>query len=198
MASTELDLASLPLSSPITPEPAQDTSKVPDIEMTPPLTEPEDKSDISPILSISPPSKIMDAFGHPWTQKQSNFNAWDSMGRRPSNLNATFIPVSQISPGPVWPTQNQLGVAYGYAIRRPDGTYTQLIPADELHRIDVRKIPATQGPEGLIILPVPVLPRPEERLREQNNRHMVPASVSSRHSVALVMLTLSRLSMDFH
>jgi hypothetical protein len=61
------------------------------------------------------------------------------------------VPLSAIAPGPVYPTETQLGLAYGYGIRRDDGSYTRLIRADELEELDT--IPKFQGPEGLIILP---------------------------------------------
>ena len=72
------------------------------------------------------------------------------------------VPVSSVLPGPVWPAKNQLVVAYAYAIRRQDGTYTRLIRADELDDLNF-KVPATEGPEGLIILPAPELVCPERR-----------------------------------
>jgi hypothetical protein len=74
------------------------------------------------------------------------------------------VPVSSVAPGPVWPSENQLNVAYAYGIRRDDGTYTRLIRADELNQHDFRKVPISQGPEGLITLPSPRLMRPERRV----------------------------------
>jgi hypothetical protein len=72
------------------------------------------------------------------------------------------VPVSSIAPGSVYPRDDQLTVAYGYAIRREDGTLTRLIRADELTHCNIG-IPSSQGPEGLIILPAPKLACPERR-----------------------------------
>lgn len=69
--------------------------------------------------------------------------------------------VGSTSVGSLWPTQSQLESSYAYAIRRVDGQFTQLIRADELRTLDLSKIPATQGPEGLLALPPLLLPRPE-------------------------------------
>jgi hypothetical protein len=74
------------------------------------------------------------------------------------------VPLSSVKPGPVWPTENQLMVAYTYGIRRDDGTYTRLIPADELNELSSGRIPVNQGPEGMIVLPPTLLPRPEKRM----------------------------------
>jgi hypothetical protein len=73
------------------------------------------------------------------------------------------VPLSRVVPGPVWPSANQLKVAHTYGIRRADGTYTQLIRADELDSYDFERVPISQGPEGMIILPPPEQPRPEQR-----------------------------------
>jgi hypothetical protein len=64
-----------------------------------------------------------------------------------------IAPIGTVVPGPVWPSPEQLKVAYGYGIRRDDGSYTRLYRADELGGLDVTKIAITQGPEGLITLP---------------------------------------------
>lgn len=74
-----------------------------------------------------------------------------------------LVPLSRVLPGPVWPSDNQLKLAYTYGIRREDGSYTRLIRADELITYDFKRIPVSQGPEGMIILPAPQLPRPEQR-----------------------------------
>lgn len=84
------------------------------------------------------------------------------------------VPLSSVKPGPVWPTENQLKVAYTYGIRRDDGSYTRLIPADELNEIGSERIQISQGPEGLIILPPPQQVRPEKRMGPEE---MVPSSV---------------------
>lgn len=73
------------------------------------------------------------------------------------------VPLSRVLPGPAWPAVNQLQVAYAYGIRREDGTYTRLIRADESNSHDFERVPVSQGPEGMIILPAPHQPRPEQR-----------------------------------
>ncbi len=76
------------------------------------------------------------------------------------------VHVSTISPGPVYPHQNQLAVAYGYAVRREDGTYTRLVRADEI--VGLTRVPPTQEScEGLIVLPPPELPHPDRRTGSQ-------------------------------
>jgi hypothetical protein len=75
---------------------------------------------------------------------------------------------SSVIPGPVWPSTAQLKAGYAYAIRRDDGTFTQLIRADELGSIDISKVPSSQGPEGLIVLPPLKLGRPEQRDGEEH------------------------------
>lgn len=73
------------------------------------------------------------------------------------------VPLSRVAPDPVWPSANQLKVAYTYGIRREDGTYTRLIRADELDSYDFERVPVSQGPEGMIILPPLQQTRPEQR-----------------------------------
>ncbi len=70
------------------------------------------------------------------------------------------IPLSSVYPGAAWPTEDQLDVAYAYGVRREDGSITRLLRADELPN---RNIPQQQGPEGLIILPVPRQNSPSHR-----------------------------------
>lgn len=74
------------------------------------------------------------------------------------------IHVTSVSPGPVFPSKDQLTVAYGYAIRREDGTYTRLLRADELRGLNIGVPPTQEGAEGLIVLPSPDLPVPEKRV----------------------------------
>jgi hypothetical protein len=85
------------------------------------------------------------------------------------------VPLSRVSPGPVWPSANQLKVAYTYGIQREDGSYTQLIRADELDRYDFERVRVSQGPEGMIVLPPPEQPRPERR---EGPELMVPNDVN--------------------
>ena len=84
------------------------------------------------------------------------------------------LPLSKVIPGPVWPTEDQLKVAYTYGIRRDDGTYTMLIRADQLSEYDFQRVPTTQGPQGMIVLPPPYQLRPEQR---EGQDEMVPTEV---------------------
>ena len=87
------------------------------------------------------------------------------------------VPLSRVMPGPVWPTTNQLKVAYMYGIQREDGTYTRLIRADELDSYDFERVSVSQGPEGMIVLPPLQQPRPEQR---EGPEIMVSNEVSTR------------------
>ena len=89
----------------------------------------------------------------------------DPFGRVISNFGGDHsIHITAVSPGPVYPTKDQLNVAYGYAIRREDGTYTRLFRADELRGLNVSVSPTQESAEGLIVLPAPDLPVPEMRI----------------------------------
>ncbi|KAH8821073.1 hypothetical protein F5884DRAFT_766477 [Xylogone sp. PMI_703] len=60
-------------------------------------------------------------------------------------------PIEEVYPGTMFPSHDQLSFARGYALRRGDGSYTRLIPADSIQKwID---IPKYEKPEGLIIIP---------------------------------------------
>jgi hypothetical protein len=87
------------------------------------------------------------------------------------------VPVSSVKPGPVWPMEAQTKVAYCYGIRRANGLYTILIPADELREIDIAQVSIYQNSQGMIILPPPGLARPEKRL---GNEEMVPSTLVAR------------------
>lgn len=82
-----------------------------------------------------------------------NGNGW----RRPSVCDPAytgpegFTPLTMVRPGPVYPLPEQISSAFAYGIRRADGSYTRLLPADELPALN--GIPRHQGPEGLIIVP---------------------------------------------
>ncbi|TGO28491.1 hypothetical protein BPAE_0027g00580 [Botrytis paeoniae] len=83
----------------------------------------------------------------------SNGNGW----RRPSVCDPAYIgpegftPLTMVRPGPVYPLPEQISSAFAYGICRADGSYTRLLPADELPALN--GIPRHQGPEGLIIVP---------------------------------------------
>lgn len=86
------------------------------------------------------------------------------------------VPLRNVRPGDVWPSNNQLDVAFGYGIRRPDGSITRLIPADERASGHVNpNIQPYQSAEGLIILPPPRQNSPQRRYGPEI---MVPYYVS--------------------
>lgn len=91
----------------------------------------------------------------------------------PVMMGEDSIPLSSVYPGAAWPTEDQLDVAYAYGVRREDGSVTRLLRADE-HRNP--NIPQHQGPEGLIILPVP---RQQSPRRRGGSEAMIPSEVSS-------------------
>lgn len=86
------------------------------------------------------------------------------------------IPVSQIKPGPAWPSESQVQVAHTYAIRLENGAFMPLIRADELYRMDFTRLQATRDGAGMIILPALGQVRPE--LLNGQAENTFPASVS--------------------
>lgn len=68
-------------------------------------------------------------------------------------------------------------VAHTYGIRRENGTYTRLIPADEIADPINHGVHATQGPEGMIVLPQLQLPPVEKRDNKWKDE-LVPNNVS--------------------
>jgi hypothetical protein len=120
-------------------------------------------------------------------QHRHSANMSDSFANFPGQSHSIMagedaVPLSRVSPGPVWPSANQLKVAYTYGIRREDGTYTRLIRADELDSYDFERVPVTQSPEGMIVLPPPEQPRPERR---DGPELMVPNDVSLTFSTSV-------------
>lgn len=136
--------------------------------------------------SIGPLNSTRNAF--PWrsdlatsalgnSEAHGNHSTFDRpyRGRSQSMMDATGpVPLSLVKPGPVWPAENQLKVAYTYGIRRPDGSYTRLIPADELENFGSARIPVQQGSEGMIVLPPLGQLHPELRMGPEE---MVPHNV---------------------
>lgn len=57
----------------------------------------------------------------------------------------------RLHPGPDNPLAEQINSVYAYGIRSADGSYTRLIPADELAALS--SMPRPQAPEALIITP---------------------------------------------
>ncbi len=87
------------------------------------------------------------------------------------------VPLSTIVPGWAYPTPEQLDTAYAYAIRRPDGQYTRLIPADTIVDFDLATIQRRQASaENLIILPPPRALEPSLR---QGSEIMISREVCS-------------------
>ena len=112
-----------------------------------------------PSLPLRPPPPSGNPYPANMPESMASFNGQG----RSMIAGEDSVPVSRVLPGPVWPSANQLKVAYTYGIRREDGTYTRLIRADELNSYDFECVPVSQGPEGMIILPAPQQPRLEQR-----------------------------------
>ncbi|CAG8983228.1 hypothetical protein HYALB_00004056 [Hymenoscyphus albidus] len=95
--------------------------------------------------------------------------------------NSTFmghqsgVPLSAVVPGNGHVSEIQLDHAYAYAIRRPDGHITRLLPADAMPALD--GISQYQGPEGVIVLPQPRQPSPRRRLANGAPDQMVSQDV---------------------
>ena len=106
----------------------------------------------------------------PLYSSHRNNHGWQATGGE--------VPLSTIKPGPVYPTEAQLQVARTYGIRRDNGTYVPLIPADEISLLDQSRIPIGCGPENMIILPPLQLPRAGDRVSLVDDQ-MVPAAVST-------------------
>lgn len=85
------------------------------------------------------------------------------------------VALSNVSPGPVWPSEHQLNTAYAYGVRNEDGSFTRLIRVDDINRFMGYNIPPRQGPEGLIIVPPTRVPSPNSR---QGQEQYVPRMVS--------------------
>jgi hypothetical protein len=93
----------------------------------------------SPMSIGSPPTPITNQFGYvvdPYTSSYPSRDTSSLLGR----------PQIHIS-------ESLLDNRYSYALKREDGTFTRLIPADQLPKM--KALPEYQGPEGLIILPKP-------------------------------------------
>jgi hypothetical protein len=102
-----------------------------------------------------------------WSRNNPHNNNAVVSGNRSRNASRAGCFLSAVMPGFVEPDDTQLNVAYGYAIRRDDGSYTRLIRADDA-RLALADNPSRpfqdrQGPEGLIILPPPRQPSPGSR-----------------------------------
>lgn len=82
--------------------------------------------------------------------------------------------LSNVRPGAVYPTPDRTSTAYAYGIRLPNGSYTRLLRADEF---PTANIPATQGPDGLIILP----PTTQQAPGPMTPERLVPFDVSRLH-----------------
>jgi hypothetical protein len=119
----------------------------------------------------------------------------NSRPRGNSMMGENHVPLSSVRPGPFWPSEAQLSMAYGYGIQRDDGTITRLIRADELD--EMHAVPRSQGPEGLIILPPP---RQFSPTRCPGPEQMIPSNVnSSLHSpYHVLVLTFYRYYNSFH
>jgi hypothetical protein len=77
-------------------------------------------------------------------------------------------------------TEGQLHSAIGYAYYRGNGQYTRLIPVDEIPSL--KDIPASQGPQGLIILPIPGTPTVQSQAISGNRPSQVSRLFKSSYS----------------
>ena len=125
-----------------------------------------------PPPSLPPRPRTPDP-GQPSSDMSDQFDGLCQRGQMMAEESA--VPLSCVFPGPVYPTENQLSVAIGYCIRRDDGAYTRLIPADQLHEHEYGQTEQlVQSPENLIVLPPPGQPRHEDRVGPEP---MVPVQV---------------------
>lgn len=90
------------------------------------------------------------------------------------------MPLDLVNPGPAWPNDHQMSVAYSYGVRNEDGSYTRLIRADDLERFIGYPVAPRQSSEGLIILPPTRVPSPNSR--QGNKQQIVPRTVSLQPS----------------
>jgi len=107
-----------------------------------------------------------------------NSNTFNNRSRASSMmlLNEGGVPIGSVRPGPVWPNDAQLDVAYAYCIRNNDGSVTRLIRADDLQRFQGYEPTRQTNDYGMIVLPCP-------RSRSPNSRNglesLVPRTVST-------------------
>ena len=142
--------------------PSKNTLKTFGIEMTCPLTSTEEDStrflktsreEMSSFQSARERTERLNAGRNNTTPSGAGTESHSTPRPRAGTYvgSEASVPLSAVAPGPVYPTETQLGLAYGYGIRREDGTITRLLRADQLEELD--SVPKSQGPEGLIILP---------------------------------------------
>ncbi|PVH85369.1 hypothetical protein DL98DRAFT_568540 [Cadophora sp. DSE1049] len=129
-----------------------------------------------------PPSVPTGSF-HPSNQYNPNapIMGFPPGNRGPQLVGENSVPLSTVCPGPVFAIPEQVQTAYGYGMRRPDGSYTRLLPADEF---PMTGVPPSQGPEGLIIVPAPMQQTPGPNVQDR----MVPIEVVQK----LPPLTMAR------
>lgn len=87
-------------------------------------------------------------------------------------LGENSVPLSSVQPGPAYVSDAQLSVAYTYGVRNNDGTVTRVIPADQIQRFLAYPPDRTNDTTGMIVLPPPRCPSP-------NNRHGTPEQMVS-------------------
>lgn len=123
------------------------------------------------------PSSIPNSSAYPSSQYDPNapMMGYSPGNRGPQLVGENSVPRSTVCPGPVFAIPEQVQTAYSYGVRRPDGSYTRLLPADEF---PMTGIPPRQGPEGLIIVPTPMQQAPGPNIQDR----MVPIEVSCQFS----------------
>ncbi|KAA8571502.1 hypothetical protein EYC84_001502 [Monilinia fructicola] len=120
-----------------------DTVDAIDAEMISPLTSIDNDS----TRSVTPDK--MDAFHSAREREERIRRTGSSQSQTPApNMGPNF---NTNEPGPTYPLPEQINSAFAYGIRRADGSFTRLLPADELPALN--GVPRHQGPEGLIIVP---------------------------------------------
>jgi hypothetical protein len=107
-----------------------------------------------------------------------NSNTFNNRSRASSMmvLNEGGVPIGSVRPGPVWPNDAQLDVAYAYCVRNNDGSVTRLIRADDLQRFQGYEPTRQANDYGMIVLPCPRSHSPNSR---NGLESLVPRSVST-------------------
>jgi hypothetical protein len=107
-----------------------------------------------------------------------NSNTFNNRPRASSMMafNEGGVPIGSVRPGPVWPNDAQLDVAYAYCVRNNDGSVTRLIRADDLQRFQGYEPTRQANDHGMIVLPCPRSHSPNSRNGPES---LVPRDVST-------------------
>ena len=76
------------------------------------------------------PSSIPNSSAYPSSQYDPNapMMGYSPGNRGPQLVGENSVPRSTVCPGPVFAIPEQVQTAYSYGVRRPDGSYTRLLP----------------------------------------------------------------------